>query len=62
MELFTDPATWMSLVTLTALFFSLLGHAFSGRDVILLGGGPLLLGKATHEIHENLEVVHFVRR
>ena len=26
-----------------------------GRDLILIGGGLFLLGKATHEIHEKLE-------
>ena len=30
-------------------------HAFSGRDLILLGGGIFLIGKATHEIYENVE-------
>jgi predicted tellurium resistance membrane protein TerC len=31
------------------------GHAFSGRDLILLVGGLFLLAKATHEIHDKLE-------
>jgi predicted tellurium resistance membrane protein TerC len=31
------------------------GKAFSGRDMILLGGGLFLLFKATHEIHDKLE-------
>ena len=30
-------------------------HPFSGRDLILLGGGLFLLFKATREIHEKLE-------
>ncbi|MBL8601440.1 MAG: TerC family protein [Myxococcales bacterium] len=35
--------------------FSALGRGFSGRDLILLGGGLFLMGKATHEIHGKLE-------
>jgi predicted tellurium resistance membrane protein TerC len=34
---------------------TLLGRAFSGRDLILLAGGIFLVGKATKEIHEKLE-------
>jgi predicted tellurium resistance membrane protein TerC len=45
--------TW--IIRLTAPFFTLLGHAFSGRDLILLAGGLFLLAKATHEIHDKLE-------
>jgi predicted tellurium resistance membrane protein TerC len=44
---------WM--IRLTAPLFSLLGHAFSGRDLILLLGGLFLLAKATFEIHDRLE-------
>jgi len=43
---------------LTATLFTALGHGFSGRDLILLFGGLFLLGKATHEIHDKLEVAH----
>ena len=43
------------LIRLTAPLFGVLGHAFSGRDLILLVGGLFLIGKATHEIHEKLE-------
>ena len=43
---------------LTAPLFSVLDKAFSGRDLILLGGGLFLVGKATHEIHAKLEVAH----
>lgn len=43
------------LVTLTAPLFSVLGKAFSGRDLILLGGGLFLLFKGTMELHERLE-------
>ncbi|WP_437924856.1 TerC family protein [Sorangium sp. So ce291] len=41
---------------LKASLFSLLGHDFSGRDLILLGGGVFLIGKATHEMFDKLEV------
>jgi predicted tellurium resistance membrane protein TerC len=113
MEFLTEPATWLSLVTLTAMeivlgidnvifisilvdklpaghrekarklglglalvlrlallfaitwvmglnnpLFEVFGKGFTGRDLILIGGGLFLLVKATREIHENLEVVH----
>jgi predicted tellurium resistance membrane protein TerC len=44
---------WVS--RLTAPLFDLFGRAFSGRDLILLGGGLFLLAKATYEIHDKLE-------
>lgn len=44
---------WM--IRLTNPLFSILGHDFSGRDLILLGGGLFLMGKSTHEIHDKLE-------
>jgi predicted tellurium resistance membrane protein TerC len=43
------------IIRLTAPLFALFGHEFSGRDLILLGGGLFLLAKATHEIHDKLE-------
>jgi len=43
------------VVGLTAPWFSVLGEAISGRDIILIGGGLFLLGKATFEIHNSLE-------
>lgn len=43
------------LVTLTEPLFDILGKPFSGRDLILLGGGLFLLFKATMELHERLE-------
>lgn len=43
------------VMRLTTPFFVLLGHEFSGRDLILIGGGLFLLGKSTLEIHERLE-------
>lgn len=42
---------------LTQPWFTVLGEAISGRDVILIGGGLFLLAKATHEIHNSLEGV-----
>ena len=43
------------IVGLTAPLFEVLGHPFSGRDLILIGGGLFLLAKSTFEIHERLE-------
>jgi predicted tellurium resistance membrane protein TerC len=40
---------------LTAPLGAPLGHPVSGRDLILLGGGLFLIGKATTEIHRRLE-------
>ena len=44
---------WM--IKLTNPLFSIFGHEFSGRDLILLGGGLFLIAKSTHEIHHKLE-------
>lgn len=43
------------IMRLTAPLFSFVGHAFSGRDLILVIGGLFLLTKATREIHHRLE-------
>ena len=43
------------IIGLTAPLFSVFGQAFSWRDLILIGGGLFLIGKATHEIHQKLE-------
>ncbi|MFP5226281.1 MAG: TerC family protein [Acidobacteriota bacterium] len=43
------------IIRLTAPLFVIAGHAISGRDLILIGGGLFLLAKATIEIHERLE-------
>jgi predicted tellurium resistance membrane protein TerC len=48
--------TWV--MGLTRELFSVLGHGWSGRDLILLVGGLFLLAKATFEIHDKLEVKH----
>jgi predicted tellurium resistance membrane protein TerC len=45
--------TW--IIRLTAPLFVILGEEISGRDLVLILGGLFLLGKSTHEIHENLE-------
>jgi predicted tellurium resistance membrane protein TerC len=43
------------VVGLTTPLFSVLAHEFSGRDLVLLGGGLFLVAKATWEIHDKLE-------
>lgn len=43
------------VVTLTNPLFEILGHGFSGRDLILLIGGMFLISKSTMEIHHKLE-------
>jgi predicted tellurium resistance membrane protein TerC len=43
------------VVTLTEPLFTILDHEFSGRDLILIGGGLFLLAKATWEIHGRME-------
>ena len=43
------------IVGLTAPVFTIAGHPFSWRDLILIGGGLFLLWKATTEIGESLE-------
>jgi predicted tellurium resistance membrane protein TerC len=48
--------TWV--MGLTSPLFSAFGHAFSGRDLILLIGGLFLIFKSTHEIHGSLEGSH----
>src|SRR6476619_3338995 len=39
--------TWM--MRLTAPIVTVYGMGISGRDIILIGGGLFLIGKATHE-------------
>ena len=43
------------IVRLTSPLFTVFSQDISGRDLILLGGGLFLIGKATIEIHERLE-------
>ena len=45
------------LVSLTTPVFTVFGHPFSWRDLILLAGGVFLLFKATSELHERLEAL-----
>ena len=43
------------LMGLTQPLISVFDKAFSGRDLILLGGGLFLVAKASHEMHAKLE-------
>jgi predicted tellurium resistance membrane protein TerC len=43
------------IVTLTEPIFTLFGHGFSWRDLILIGGGLFLVWKATKEIHHTVD-------
>ena len=43
------------LIGLTEALFTVRGSGFSWRDIILIGGGLFLIGKATHEIHREVE-------
>lgn len=46
------------VIGLTEPIFTILEKSFSGRDLILLGGGLFLIAKSTREIHEKLEAVN----
>jgi predicted tellurium resistance membrane protein TerC len=43
------------LIGLTQAVLTVRGTPFSWRDIILIGGGLFLIGKATHEIHAEVE-------
>lgn len=43
------------VMSLNKDLFEIMGHGFSGRDLILLFGGLFLLGKSTKEIHHKIE-------
>lgn len=43
------------VMELTQPFVTVFQQEFSGRDLILIGGGLFLLAKSTHEIHNSLE-------
>jgi predicted tellurium resistance membrane protein TerC len=45
--------TW--LIGLTEPVLTIAGHGFSWRDIVLGAGGLFLIGKATHEIHAEIE-------
>ena len=47
--------TWIMRLTAPLFTVPIFNHEFSGRDLILAGGGLFLLFKATREIHEKLE-------
>ena len=44
-----------TLMRLTWPLFTLFGHEFTCKDLILLGGGLFLIAKSTHEIHKKVE-------
>ncbi len=43
------------LTKLTKPFFAVMGHAFSGKDLVMLLGGFFLIWKSVKEIHHSLE-------
>ncbi len=43
------------IIGLVAPLVTVLGHAISGRDLILIGGGLFLIWKSTSEIHHAIE-------
>jgi predicted tellurium resistance membrane protein TerC len=51
--------SWM--MGLTQPLFTVLGRPLTGRDLILIVGGLFLVGKATWEIYDKLEVEHVER-
>jgi predicted tellurium resistance membrane protein TerC len=46
--------TW--IMGMTKPLFTVLGNAFSGRDLVMLAGGLFLIYKATHELYERIEI------
>jgi predicted tellurium resistance membrane protein TerC len=46
------------LIGLTAPVITVTSVALSWRDIILIAGGLFLIGKATHEIHAEVEALH----
>jgi predicted tellurium resistance membrane protein TerC len=47
--------TITSLIGMTDPVVTIFGNGISWRDIILIGGGLFLLGKATHEVHAEIE-------
>ena len=45
------------IVAMTAPLFSVFGHDFSWRDLILIAGGLFLVWKATKEVHHSVDPV-----
>ena len=50
------------IVGMTEPLFNLMGKGFSGRDLVLLGGGLFLLWKSVGEIHQTVEGSHQSKR
>lgn len=50
-------ATLAWMTKLTQPLFTLVGHIFSGRDLVLILGGLFLLAKGTSELHFNVTIV-----
>jgi predicted tellurium resistance membrane protein TerC len=48
--------TWV--MRLTTPLFSVFSKSFSGKDLILIGGGAFLVAKATWEVYDKLELSH----
>ncbi len=46
------------VMQLTEPLFEVFGHSFSGRDLILLGGGLFLIAKSAQEIYDKVEGEH----
>ena len=44
-----------TLMRLTWPLFTVFGHEFTCKDLVLLGGGLFLIAKSTHEIHKKVE-------
>jgi len=56
--MFTRIALLMTInwvMQLTQPLFEVFGHPFSGRDLILLGGGLFLIAKSAQEIYDKVE-------
>ena len=51
--------SWVMGLTRTLFTLPGIDHEISGRDLILVGGGLFLIGKATHEIYEKLEISQY---
>jgi predicted tellurium resistance membrane protein TerC len=48
------------IASLTQPMFEVAGAEFSGRDLLMLGGGLFLIVKAVREIHEAMEEAHLM--
>ncbi|HEY3898059.1 MAG TPA: TerC family protein [Chthoniobacter sp.] len=44
-----------ALARFTTVLFVVLGHGFTGRDLVMIGGGIFLLWKSVREIHRSVE-------